>query len=479
MGDALYAREDYRAALGQHAAALRERPRDAECHYRVALDYLGMESHESARFYLEQAVQMNPAHARAHATLADLLVMMGEADKAAEHARRATELAPGDPDLAVVLASVLEADRKSEQAWEIVDRLRGAGHDSERFALLFSRMAARRDSAGEALGLIERLLGSGRSIRRRDRASLHFAAAQLLDSAGRYDEAFRHASEANVLRGVAYDPALTERLVDSFIRYFTRPALQRLPRATHGIDVPVFIVGMPRSGTSLVEQVLASHPEVHGAGERDWIFRLWEVAAQRQTDPAQPLTDCLEQMSANVLNDLAAQYLNPLLMLSPLATRITDKTPANFLHLGLIAVLFPRARVIHCRRDPMDTGLSCFMTDFAGGHGFSHSLGATGHFYRQNERMMAHWKSVLDLPILEVEYEKMVTDLRGQAGRMLEFLGLPWDERCMGFHENRRFVATASNAQVRQPIYDRSVGRWLHYQAHLAPLRAALAGEPL
>jgi hypothetical protein len=140
----------------------------------------------------------------------------------------------------------------------------------------------------------------------------------------------------------------------------------------------------------------------------------------------------------------------------------------------LIAILFPLARVIHCRRDPLDTCVSCFMTDFARGNFFSSSLASAGHYYRQYERTMSHWKSVLDLPILEVNYEQVVADVEGQSRRMVEFLGLPWNAQCLRFFENKRFVETASQAQVREPIYKGSVGRWRHYEKHLGPLRAAL-----
>ena len=149
--------------------------------------------------------------------------------------------------------------------------------------------------------------------------------------------------------------------------------------------------------------------------------------------------------------------------------------PLNFMHLGLIAILFPQAHIIHCRRDPLDTCLSCFMTDF---NAFSYgSLPAYGHFQRHSELMMNHWKSVLDLPILEMDYELMVRDAEPQTRRLIDFVGLPWDDRCLRFHENKRLVATASQSQVRRPIYTKSVERWRNYEKHLAPLRAALSGK--
>jgi hypothetical protein len=180
-------------------------------------------------------------------------------------------------------------------------------------------------------------------------------------------------------------------------------------------------------------------------------------------------------MTASDADELADDYLQTIRAIGPDAARFTEKTPWNSMHLGLIALLLPQARVVHCRRDPMDTGLSCFMTDFAHGNNFSFDLASIAHFQKQTDRLMAHWKSVLDLPILEVDYERVVKDLEGEARRLLKFVGLPWDDRCARFHENPRAVTSASQSQVRRPIYASSVGRWRHYAKQLGPLRDALA----
>jgi hypothetical protein len=336
-------------------------------------------------------------------------------------------------------------------------------------------MSPRCERELEAIALIDRQLqSSSGSLSKRDQSSLHFATANLLDRLGRYDEAFERASRANVLRGVKYDAKLVERLVDQFIEYFSRKTLTRLPRANHGIDTPVFIVGMPRSGTSLVEQILASHAAIDGAGERDWVFRLWETVVQRSGGPTTSLAECVDRLSLDDVNAMAGQYHQTIRQFSPYAARVIDKTPTNFMHLGLIAMMFPMARVLYCRRDPLDTCLSCYMTDFAAGSNFSFDLASAGHFHRQNERLMEHWKSALDIPILEVQYEKVVDGLEAESHRMLEFLGMPWDENCLHFAQSPRAVSTASRDQVRHPIYRKSIGRWRHYESHLHPLQAAL-----
>lgn len=318
------------------------------------------------------------------------------------------------------------------------------------------------------------MLEAGPELGTADRSSLHFRAASLLDRAGRFDEAFQHAANAHALRNPAYDRGWIERLVRDFTGYFTSATLRRLPRATHGSQTPVFAVGMPRSGSTLAEQILASHPAVFGAGELTWVFQLWQSAVRRRSDPWSGLIQCVDRLTASDLEELAGEYLRPLGALSPESLRIIDKLPMNLLNLGLIALLFPNARVIYCRRDPLDTCLSCYLTDLKAGNQFSFDLRSSGHLYRHCAAMMSHWQAVLDLPILEVVYEQVVEDVEGQARRMLEFLDLPWDDRCLRFYENDRPVETASREQVRKPIYRDSVGRWRHYDAHLGPLRDAL-----
>jgi tetratricopeptide (TPR) repeat protein len=438
------------------------------------MEYGELGRFDAARHHFEQALQLDPQNAHLHSALLVILLRIGDVAGAMRHARSALELSPDDPGMLATLATVLEADRQMDAAWKIVDELLSANRLTTPLVLLFAMMSPQRHDEAKALSLIDQHLDTAKDRPTREQASLHFAAANLLDRLGRYDDAFERASRANTLRGAQYDSALAERLVDQFIEYFSRETLSRLPRSNHGIDTPVFIVGMPRSGTSLVEQILSSHAAIFGLGERDWVFRLWEMVVQRFGGPTSPLSECLDRLSLNDVNDLAVTYHHSMRQLSPYAARVTDKTPANFMHLGLVALLFPKARVIYCRRDLLDTCLSCYMTDFAAGSNFSFDLASAGHFHRQNDRLMAHWKSALDLPILEVEYEKVVGDLEGQTRRMLEFLGMPWDDDCVRFHESQRVVATASRDQVRQPIYQTSVGRWRHYEKHLAPLQAAL-----
>jgi hypothetical protein len=239
-------------------------------------------------------------------------------------------------------------------------------------------------------------------------------------------------------------------------------------------SVPVFILGMPRSGSTLVEQILASHPKVFGAGEIDdfgkAILGLSGAARRAITSP-----EVVSLMSGEQLRQLGASYVGRIKAAAPAAQRITDKMLENFRFTGLIHLALPNARIIHTRRDPIDTCLSCFSKRFAENLPYTYDLGELGRYYRAYEALMAHWRSVLPQNVmLEVRYEEVVADLEGQARRILAHCGLEWDPHCLDFHKTERPVRTASVAQVRQPIYKSSVGRWRAFESFLGPLLAEL-----
>lgn len=378
-----------------------------------------------------------------------------------------------DIDQLLAQAHELESARDLHAVASIVDRLLNAGHCEASLALLFARSAEDIGREGEAFQVVLRAIAASETQPPRTVSSLHFAAAKLLDRMGRYDEAFAHATRANAPWASSYDPQRMEAMVSSCIELFSQDKLPGIARATRRDATPVFIIGMPRSGSTLVEQILASHPQVFGGGELRWVNRLWHALLSRVSANGS-LDEALTRMSAADADAVAAEYLQQLRGLHATAARVTDKNLSNFMHLGLIWALFPGARVIHCRRDPLDVGISSYMTDFADVLPFTCSLPALGHFNRQLDRLMSHWKQVLDLPFLEVDYEVVVDDLAGQAHRLVQFLDLPWDEQCLQFHRNPRPVETASRSQVRRPIFTSSIARWRHYEKWLGPLQEAL-----
>jgi tetratricopeptide (TPR) repeat protein len=392
---------------------------------------------EDAFRLAEKVFARDPDDARAMIRLGNISMVMGQRARAVELARRAHESAPRYPGALSLLA---EADREADPE-SLLSEIRGA-------------------------------LGEGHA--HSPQIILQFAAARLCERLKRHEEAFAHYSEGNAARkdqlerlGKGHDPEEADKHIDALIEAFGGDAFSG--QGGSPSELPVFIVGMPRSGTTLTEQILASHPAVAGAGELTEIGRYARWLANEQENPA---------VLADVhLKEGARGYLTHIGKIGKGAKRVTDKMPGNYHNLGLIARMFPKARIVHCRRDPMDNCLSCFAQNFtADALGWSTDLEMLGRYYCSYQRLMAHWRAVLPPGrMLEVDYEDTVADLETQARRLVEFAGLEWDDACLEFHKTERAVATASREQVRNPIYRSSVGRWKRYGDGIMPLARALS----
>ena len=416
-----------------------------------------------------RAAELEPNQPALHDGMAQWFLAIGKVEPALRHSERAVELDPGHPAYAVTRANVLASDGQHDAAWAVLSPLVARGQRTGRLAWVYAQIAPKLRQEREALKVIDQTL-TVPSLPRPLRSSLHFAAAALLDRLGEYDAAFEQARQANTLGARPFDPAAHSKWVAHQIEYFTPERLARLPRAAVDTRRPVFIVGMPRSGTSLVEQILASHGDVFGAGELRLLGDVVRGLAPADAPPPSAYPACLDTLPADAFDRLARQYLDGIDGLNAPARHVTDKMPLNFLTLGFVQLILPDCRIIHCVRDPRDTCLSCYFTDFGWGNEFSFDLSHLASYYRDYLRLMDHWRRVLRVPILEVRYEDVVADQEGQTRRMLEFLDLPWDDRCLQFHQTRRYVATASREQVRRPVYSSSVGRWKNYAKHLGEL---------
>jgi Sulfotransferase family len=308
-----------------------------------------------------------------------------------------------------------------------------------------------------------------------DRVSAGFALGMLLDNADRYDDAFPCFAQANSLyrqqraeAGERFEPEAFRDQVDGLIEISTPALFSAIASWGNPSEAPVFIVGMPRSGTSLVEQIAASHSRVFGAGERPEINTITDALLVHNR--GRPV----ERWDRVFARELADRHLARLQQLGSGAVRVIDKMPDNIFILWIIAALFPSARVVLCRRDPRDVALSCYFHRFTQGHLFAYDLADCGLRTLEVERLSAHWLRVLPIRVLAIDYEELVADLERESRRLIEFLGLDWEPACLDFHRTQRPVFTASAWQVRQPLYTRSVGRWRHYGQHLAPLLEAL-----
>ena len=395
---------------------------------------------EQAVAAFEQALALDPRHVMAWNNLAQTWVDLGEAAHARECLQRALAL---DPDAPEALFNLVSTRRNGPQHLPEIER-------------------------------IERLAGTA-GLSLSDRASLHFALGKAFDDLGEPDRAFAHYDRANACkrRTVRFDAVQFEQWAQGCHDTFTATFFAQ--REGFGCDStrPVFIVGMPRSGTTLVEQILASHPQVYGADELTVIDSLANSLPGRLGVDV-PYPRAAASLDAASASALGRAYVDHLATLDAHRARVTDKMPENFFHLGLIAAILPRARIVHCRRDAMDTCFSNFIQLFGDGHYYSYSLDDIAVYYREYARIMQHWHEVLPTPLHELCYEELVEEPEAQIRALLASLDLPWDDACLSFHDTRRAVRTASHWQVRQPIYRSARARWRRYARHLQDLAAQI-----
>lgn len=309
-----------------------------------------------------------------------------------------------------------------------------------------------------------------------DRADAFFTLAKIYDDRGDYARAAEHLQAANQLMRttIDYDSSMNTDMIDRIIRNFSRQYFASRRLVGNNTDRMIFVIGMPRSGTTLVEQILCSHPEVFGAGE---LLTLPEIAAETRTRLNSRLyyPETCNLFTPALVEECANLYLQHINTLNTTARYVTDKLPFNFRTLGFIQVLFPNARIIHCMRDPRDIALSCYFSRFRENLAFSFNLNELMRYIADYKRLMEHWDAVLDLNRLDVSYDELIADQVGQTRRMLEFCGLQWDDACLRFYEKQRPVMTASNWQVRQPMYSTSLNRWRNYEKMMQPYTRGLA----
>ncbi|MCA9281009.1 MAG: sulfotransferase [Phycisphaeraceae bacterium] len=431
---------------------------------------------DEAASTLTRLIATSSGEARAHRLLGRVHLSAGRYADAGAAYTRALTLVPDDPiAIAGRAEAMLRAGDHAGALAALERHIEGhAPHDA--IATAFAHLARRAGRVEQALKMLDAALAAADISADRRSDALH-ARGEMLDALERYDEAFASFKESNDLRITRFDAEAQERLLQRVRSVYQPGASRILPNSGLESEAPIFILGMPRSGTSLVEQILASHPSVAAGGERPDMRNII-MSLPRRTAPPTPFPDAARIVPAQTLRQLANAYMAPLLGTG--VGRITDKMPMNFMAIGLIAQLFPRARVIHCVRHPLDTCLSCYFSNFVGAHPYTRDLVALGRFYGQYQRMMAHWRSAppaSPLPIHEIRYEWLVADQEAQSRALIDFVGLPWDSACLRFHETDRAVHTASFDQVRRPMYSSSVGRWRHYAAHLAPLIETFRAE--
>ncbi len=464
-------------AMVEFHAVLAAQPDNPDAHSGIAVALERKLQHEDAMTHYRAALAANSEHVEAMAGMANALKNTGRHQEALTMARQVLAQRPNYAAAASLLGTILAELGEMEEALVLIRRAAALAPnrpDILYHAVLLSKVQPD-DGTIEAL---QAALTLADSFTRREQCLLYFALAKAYDDVGERERGFTHLLRGNAIKRseTPYDEAAALAGMARIAKVFTPALLAARQGMGDPSTLPVFIVGMPRSGTTLVEQILASHAEVFGAGERTELpHSVRRLTAERTGASAFP--EVVLTLSGEALRRMGGDYVTALRPLAPDATRVIDKMPGNFLHLGLIRLILPNSRIIHVRRDPVDTCLSCFSKLFARAQPFAYELGELGRYYRAYERLMAHWRMVLPADILlEVEYEALVDDFEPQARRIVAHCGLPWDPACLEFHKTTRAVHTASVVQVRQPIYRSAIGRWRPDAALLQPLLDALAG---
>lgn len=492
-----FADRDYAGAAERLRAVLEIEPRHATAHANLGrtLCHLGR-YHEGEREF-RRAIELKATCPGAHMGLGSLLRAKGEFGASETALRRAVKHDPRDPQALVDLGLTLGMLAKLSDAKECFERalrlkaqhagalcglgwlakVEGRFEEAERLyrgALESEPLKAgawaplpelRRMTPADTDWLkgVERTLANG--VQPLEESKLRFAMGKYFDDLGNVKRAFEQFKRANELYKqviVPYDRAARTQFVDDMIRVYSRERLANPLPGANDSEKPVFVVGMMRSGTSLVEQIIASHSQGAGAGELDF----WQIAARKESDELRGALPSAEHSTK-----LAAAYLKAVTGHSTDALRVVDKATFNCDRLGLIHSVFPRARIVYLRRDPLDTCLSCYFQNFANAASFTLDLADLAHYYREHHRLMDHWRSVLpEGTLLEVPYAELVADQETWTRRIIEFIGLEWDPGCLQFHKTERAILTASSWQVRQSLYSSSIGRWKRYQKFIGPL---------
>jgi len=495
-------------ALSELQEVLRHRPNYADAHCNVGNAFLRMENHEKAHAAFAQARNLSPDLPAATIGLARVAKETEQNAQATVLAERAIEMQPEKAEGYALLGDIHVqgerydlAQKAYEQALTIepdsvrahmgmghmwlelgkLDRARAAFEqatalDPSEISPHISMAHARKVSPDDPL--LQRLEKEAEQIDTlpKTRAiALHFALGKAYDDIRAHDKAFPHFHEGGRLKRdkADYDADHHDRVCEKIRDTFSKEAIEEWRGAGDPSDVPIFVLGMPRSGTTLVETILASHPDVHGAGECHDLMNIANNPLREDQPSGFP--NSMQGIGHDELTRMGGRYLESLRQRAPTARRITDKMPANFLALGLIPLILPNARIVHVRRNPADVCLSNFTKLFNRGQYHSYDLTELGRFYVAYARLMEHWRAVLpENTFLDLQYEDLVADREKQTRRLIDFCGLTWDDACLSHHKTERSVKTASVTQVRQPVYKSSVERWRHYEPFLEPLMQAL-----
>lgn len=478
LANILQSRGHFQEALAHYGRVLALEPKNHAAHSNVGTVLQKLGRFDDAVVLYKHALTINPEFADAWYNLGTVCLALDRNEEAIAHSERALLL---DPSMAL-------AHNNIGVALQNLGRLEEAGQAYEKTLQLAPRNAMahlnlaylRRFTPGDPrIAALRALAKDPGALDADGRVAVQFALGRAFADLGRHERSFRHLRDGNALKRsqLDYDEKQTLGLFERIRTVFTPALIADKSGSGDPSDVPVFVVGMPRSGTTLLEQILASHSQVYGAGEIETFYQALAKLGY-PNGGAVSFPDMVASLSPQALRELGSTYVAMLGAAAPEARRIVNKLTLNYKYVGLIHLALPNARIIHIRRDPLDTCFSCYTLAFSGDQPFTYDLAELARYYRGYAALMAHWRSVLPPGVmLEVRYEDLVADLPGQAGAVIAHCGLSWEDACLSFHETARTVKTASSVQVRKPVFHTSIGRWRPYERFLGPLIAGLQAE--
>jgi len=481
--EALEYQSRYRDSLEIGRQLVKIKPEWSMGHYCIGSAQCGLGLLDEADRNLRKAIRRDPKQPGFYTRRAEVLNRMGHHEDAMASVAQARELAPTNGRVLVVSTMVQWLGGDVHGAYELVAQAVEDGASDPAVLSVHGLICGEVGRLDEGIERLERLLADyddGNRLPRLHHSEVRMHLAKLYDKAKRYDEAFESARRGGALLETGYSMQRITETCDSRLAAWSVDRYPTIPTSRVKSEKPVFIIGMPRSGTSLVEQIIASHPRAYGGGEmlESYLF------GKELSEPDDLISDRVakvDQLKPAALDRMARKALKAMVKAALHESgkdllRITDKLPNNYEVVGIISKMFPGARFVHCKRTPLDTCVSCFLLDFVGerNHGYSYNLEHLAHQYQIYERYMRHWHSIEGIEILDVQYEELIVNPIEGSKRLIDFIGLEWDEACAKPHETKRAVSTLSSDQVRKPMYTSSRERWRNYEAHIGVLIDAL-----
>lgn len=510
QADTAFYQHDLPKTIAALRSLLEQAPNNYIYHTKIAVPYALRSEFRMAAVHLRKALQLQPNHLPACLDLCKVATELGEFIEAIHAGLNAVRMSPQNPKAHDHLATAYEVSgfyNKAREHYEMAARLspndglrqfacgqsfQGIGdkESARRYLEKAIELLPKYSAPYQALAMMNQYSSTDHEdftrlrsmledpgLKENDRGILHFALGKMYDDCGMYEQAFKQFAAGNRIENQKHDyrPEAYSDFVNQLIESLPAEFFATMPDTGHPSRVPLFIIGMPRSGTTLVEQILASHPDVFGAGELPWFIKCANDLP-RTINSSRPYPECITEMGDKEARKLGQDYLDYLTLLagSDHYKYIINKWPNNYERVGLIARVFPNARFIHCQRDPLDNLISQYTLMFPNAVEYSYDLFNLGAHYSQYQRLMHHWDIVLPERFLHIQYEELVADQEAWSRKLLSFLKLPWDPACLNFHKSGRVVRTYSEAQVRKPMYSSSVGRWKNYEKFLEPLQSGL-----